>query len=122
MIFNAVEEILQLSLDAFVHNDLTAARYVEPLEQVIDELKETLRTRHILRLQQGECTISAGFIWSDLLTNLERISDHCSNIAGCVFDVAHNNMNLHETLKNVRNNSVEYNQDYKKYKELYLLP
>lgn len=122
VIFNAVEEILQLSLDAFVHNDLTAARYVEPLEQVIDELKETLRTRHILRLQQGECTISAGFIWSDLLTNLERISDHCSNIAGCVFDVAHNNMNLHETLKNVRNNSAEYNQDYKKYKEHYLLP
>ncbi len=122
VIFNAVEEILQLSLDAFVHNDLTAARYVEPLEQVIDELKETLRTRHILRLQQGECTISAGFIWADLLTDLERISDHCSNIAGCVFDVAHNNMNLHESLKNVRNNSSEYHHDYKKYKETYQLP
>ena len=71
---------------------------VEPLEQVIDGLKEQMRTRHILRLQQGLCSIDAGFIWADLLTNLERTSDHCSNIAGCVIDMAQGNMNIHKIL------------------------
>ena len=121
VIFDAVNEILDLSLASFVDNDLQTASLVEPLEQIIDELKEHLRTRHILRLQQGECTISAGFIWSDLLTNLERTSDHCSNIAGCVLDVANNNMNIHESQQNVRNNSEEYNQKYQEYKQKYAL-
>ncbi len=121
IIFDAVNEIMDLSLASFVDNNLQAASLVEPLEQIIDELKEHLRTRHILRLQQGECTISAGFIWSDLLTNLERTSDHCSNIAGCVFDAANNNMNIHESLQNVRNNSEEYNQKYQEYKQKYAL-
>ena len=67
---------------------------VEPLEQVIDQLKEQLRTRHILRMQKGDCSIDAGFAWSDLLTNLERTADHCSNIAGCVIDIAHGNMDI----------------------------
>ena len=76
----AVGEILDLSLKAFVDNDMQAAHEVEPLEQVIDDLKEQLRTKHILRLQQGECSMEAGFVWADLLTNLERTSDHCSKI------------------------------------------
>ena len=85
----AVRDILDLSLNAFLHDDLNAASMVEPLEQVIDQLKEQLRTRHILRVQKGDCSIDAGFAWSDLLTNLERTADHCSNIAGCVIDIAH---------------------------------
>ncbi|MCI7146769.1 MAG: Na/Pi cotransporter family protein, partial [Firmicutes bacterium] len=86
----AINEILDLSTNAFIYNDLESASKVESLEQVIDGLKEQMRTRHILRLQQGECSIDAGFVWSDLLTNLERTSDHCSNIAGCVLDMAQN--------------------------------
>ncbi|MBQ5521251.1 MAG: Na/Pi cotransporter family protein, partial [Oscillospiraceae bacterium] len=82
----AVTEILNLSFSAFSEEDIEAARKTEPLEEVIDMLKEDLRTRHFLRLQRGECSVAAGFVWSDLLTNLERVSDHCSNISGCVLD------------------------------------
>jgi phosphate:Na+ symporter len=88
-ITSAVEEILDLTLAAFLNKDMDAAVRVEPLEKIIDALKEQLRTRHILRLQQGDCTMDAGFIWSDLLTNLERTAAHCSNIAGCIMDNAH---------------------------------
>lgn len=109
-ICRAVSEILDLSLNAFENDDLSTARKVEPLEQVIDDLKEQLRTKHILRLQQGECSMEAGFVWSDLLTNLERTSDHCSNIAGCMIDMADNNMNLHESLKEVRLNNPEFDR------------
>lgn len=115
----AVGEILDLSLKAFVDNDMQAAREVEPLEQVIDDLKEQLRTKHILRLQQGECSMEAGFVWSDLLTNLERTSDHCSNIAGCIIDMADNNMNLHETLKEVRKNNPEFDEMRDSFAEKY---
>ena len=115
----AVGEILDLSLKAFVNNDMQAAHEVEPLEQVIDDLKEQLRTKHILRLQQGECSMEAGFVWSDLLTNLERTSDHCSNIAGCIIDMADNNMNLHETLKEVRKNNPEFDEMRDSFAEKY---
>jgi len=111
----AVNEILDLSLTAFLSDDLKAASMVEPLEQVIDGLKEQLRTRHILRMQQGTCSIDAGFIWSDLLTNLERTSDHCSNIAGCVIDMAHHNMNIHESLRSIRNDSEDFQQKFRAY-------
>ena len=95
----ATLEIVTLSHQAFVDEDATKANFVEPLEQVIDRMKELLRTRHIDRLRLGECGIEAGFVWSDLITNMERVSDHCSNIAGCVMDTQNQNMNLHETLK-----------------------
>ena len=111
----ATREILRLSLDAFVKGDLEAAYRVEPLEQVIDDLKNTMRARHIQRLQQGECTIEAGFVWSDLLTNLERVSDHCSNIAGCVLDMTLGNMNLHESLDATRKGDAEYAREYAEY-------
>ena len=93
---------------------------VEPLEQVIDVLKEQMRTRHILRLQQGLCSIDAGFIWADLLTNLERTSDHCSNIAGCVIDMAQGNMNIHEILREAKNRSEDFRQKYKTFAGKYL--
>ena len=117
----AVSHILDLSLAAFLQNDLDAAARVEPLEQVIDQLKEQLRTCHILRLQRGECTIGAGFTWLDLLTNLERTADHCSNIAGCVIDVAHDNMNLHQSLRDARNDSQEFRERFKAYQHKYAL-
>ena len=92
---------------------------VEPLEQVIDELKEKLRTSHIRRLSKGECSIEAGFVWSDLLNNLERISDHCSNIAGCIIEAAHNDLTLHEGLRGIRSSSNEYFDKYKEYHKKY---
>lgn len=115
----AVSEILTLSLTAFRNSDMASAAKVEPLEQVVDGLKETLRSRHIARLQQGECTISAGFVLSDLLTNLERVADHCSNIAGCVIDTAKNNMNLHESLRAVRAGDEEFRRLAQLYSEKY---
>ena len=121
VISSAVEEILGLSLTAFLSDDLNAASMIEPLEQVIDQLKEQLRTRHILRLQQGGCSIEAGFVWSDLLTNLERTADHCSNIAGCVIDMAHHNMNLHESLREFREESEDFREKFKAFARKYSL-
>lgn len=112
---NAVDEILQLSFTAFANGDADAVSAISPLEHVIDELKEKLRTNHTLRLQQGSCTIDLGFTWSDLLTDLERISDHCSNIAGCLLDFARHDMNFHKNLRAVKN----YGEDYRQKLEYY---
>ncbi len=118
----AVEEILDLSLEAFLEQDLEAAAAVEPLEQVIDRLKEQMRTRHILRMQQGGCSITAGFVWSDMLTDLERTADHCSNIAGCMLDMALQDMSLHEHLRKFRDGSEEFGRRFREYEEKYALP
>lgn len=117
----AVEEILTLSMSAFLNNDLNAASMVEPLEQVINRLKEQMRTRHILRLQQGNCSTTAGFIWSDLLTDLERTADHCSNIAGCMTDISQGSMNLHESLREIREGSGDFLPKYNEYARKYSL-
>ena len=118
----AVRDILTLALRAFREQDVDAAGQVEPLEQVIDDLKEQMRTRHILRLQQGQCSIETGFVWCDLLTDLERTSDHCSNIAGCVIDAAQHDLNLHETLCSVRHSDGTYRQRLDACAEVYRLP
>ena len=118
----AVRDILTLALRAFREQDMDAAGQVEPLEQVIDGLKEQMRTRHILRLQQGQCSIETGFVWCDLLTDLERTSDHCSNIAGCVIDAAQHDLNLHETLRSVRHSDGTYRQRLDTCAEVYRLP
>jgi len=117
----AVDEILDLSLTAFINDDLEAASLVEPLEQVIDGLKEQLRARHILRMQKGGCTIEAGFVWADLLTDFERTADHCSNIAGCVLDMAHQKLDLHEYLREVRTTSSDFKAKYETYVRKYSL-
>lgn len=119
---DAVCEVLDLSIDAFVNTDLEAARRVEPLEQVIDHLKEEMRTRHIVRLQQGSCGIGNGFVWSDLLTSLERTADHCSNIAGCVIDLANHDMNTHESLRLLRDSDPNFKAEYSAYAQKYRLP
>ena len=118
----AIGEILDLSLRSFERQDVALAELVEPLEQVIDTLKEQMRTRHILRMQQGHCSIEAGFVWSDLLTNLERTSDHCSNIAGCVIDAAHHNLNLHETLRAAHSDTHAFRSEFERYAAKYALP
>ncbi len=118
---DAVSEILDLSLAAFLQEDLRTAGLVEPLEQVIDELKEQLRTNHILRLQKEKCSIAAGFVWSDLLTDLERVSDHCSNIAGCVMDLSAGTLNLHQTIRAMREDRNEYAERYESYSRQFAL-
>ena len=118
----AVRDILALAVRAFREQDMDAAGQVEPLEQVIDDLKEQMRTRHILRLQQGQCSIETGFVWCDLLTDLERTSDHCSNIAGCVIDAAQHDLNLHETLRSVRHSDGTYRRRLDTCAEVYRLP
>ena len=118
----AIREILSLSLKAFERHDTAIASQVEPLEQVIDTLKEQMRTRHILRMQQGQCSIEAGFVLSDLLTDLERTSDHCSNIAGCIIDASRHNLNLHETLREAKAADSGFRSTFHSYAEKYQLP
>ncbi len=121
VISNAVAEVSRLALEAFLNNDLTAARRVEPLSAVVDSLKEELRMHHILRLQQGECSIEAGFVWTDILTDMKRVSDHSSNIAGCVLDMMHHRMNLHESLRAWRADADEFKQEYDYYARRFAL-
>ena len=121
VLVSAVDEIVDLSFQAFRDNDLEKAYQVEPLEQVIDDLKEKLRVHHILRLQQGTCGIETGFVWSDLLTALERVGDHCSNIAGCIIDAAHHDMNTHEALRSARIENEQFGEEYKAYAAKYSL-
>ena len=121
VLIGAVSEILNTAERAFSEKDLAAAAQVEPLKQVIVALKEQMRTRHILRMQQGHCSIEAGFVWSDLLTDLERTADHCSNIAGCVLDAANHGLNLHETLRTMRTDDPDFRRAYGTYAEKYRL-
>ena len=119
---SAVSEVLDLALAAFLNNDLEAAAAVEPLEEVIDGLRAALRDRHILRLQRGQCTVETGFVWSDLLTCLERTSDHCSNIAACLMDMAHHNMNHHETVRLFRTQGEGFREKHAAFAAKYPLP
>ena len=118
---DAVGEIVDLTSRAFLQDDLALARQVEPLEQVIDKLKDELRANHIARLQRGECSLAAGFVLSDLLTNLERVSDHCSNIAGCLLDMKNERIDLHKYLGDVKSGSNEFLLQYNAFEEKYKL-
>lgn len=119
VLFGAVDEISELSLSAFLKNDYEAAFKVEPLEQVIDRLKEQMRTSHIMRLQRGECSVGVGFVLADLLTDLERTADHCSNIAGCIIEMSRHKMNLHESLREMKSDSEYFKKQFKIYAEKY---
>ncbi len=121
IISDAVLEVMDLSVTSFVNNDASLALKVECLEEVVDNLKEEMRTNHTKRLQKGECNLEIGFIWSDLLTNFERVSDHCSNIAGSVVDLQHHDMNTHSSLKSLRYKNEEFDELYGDYKKKYSL-
>ena len=118
----AVFEILDLALDAFRTNDVRKAELIEPLEEVVDDLKEQLRKRHIYRLQKGECTIEMGFVLSDMLTNLERVADHCSNVAGRIIEKQNRNLYMHNYTDNVRAFNKDFNSQYEAYAKKYALP
>ncbi len=115
----AVDEILALSIEALVNEDLEKAAFVEPLEQVIDKLKRVIKNGHISRLRQGDCTMELGFILSDLLTNYERISDHCSNIAVCFIEIANDSFETHEYLKQVKAGGANFDEMFEFYNQKY---
>ncbi|MBE6542594.1 MAG: Na/Pi cotransporter family protein, partial [Ruminococcaceae bacterium] len=117
---SALSEILDITLYSFENNDPDAATNVEPLEQVIDKLKAKLRDSHIVRLQNGDCTVEAGFIWADLLTSMERTSDHCSNVAACVIDSLERNLNIHESLREMKSGDAHFAEQYEAYVQKYL--
>lgn len=123
VIVNAVSEILDMSINAFVNNDVNLAKNVEPLEDVIDQLRSDLKTRHIERLRNGKCTIELGFILQDLLTNFERVSDHCSNIAVYLIQINDNSMDTHEYMNELKKlDRSEFMDEFNDYKNKYILP
>ena len=112
---NAVVEILELSLRAYNENDLDAAAEIESLEQVVDDLRDKIKLNHIIRLQKSECTIEHGFVLSDILTNFERVSDHCANIGGCVVEIAqYDALDMHKYNKK-KHKSSDFEKKYKEY-------
>lgn len=118
---NAIDEILSITTSAYEDNDLDTAAKVEPLEQVIDGLTSDIKTKHIERLQHGECTIEMGFILSDILNNYERVSDHCSNIAVAVIEAEHDTFDAHRYLNGVKYGNNEFNNIYDSYSKKYYL-
>ena len=121
VLLSAVSDIVELTFRAFLSNDLSAAMAVEPLEEVVDDLTDAMRSGHIQRLQQGSCSIETGFVWTDLLTSLERVGDHCSNIAGCVIDLHRHDMNTHEALRQNRKGNARFDKLYAEYSAKYHL-
>ena len=117
----AIKEIVQLTNTAFINDDMHSAVLVEPLEQVIDNIKAKIKSKHIERLQNSECTIELGFVLSDLLNNLERISDHCSNIAGCIIEIAHNSLGMHEYFSKLKKDDTFFKEHYGSYLDKYLV-
>ena len=102
VLLTALNDIMALAFDSFAANDPMAAREVEPLEETIDQLIEEIKVRHIHRLQTGECTIQLGFVLNDLLTNFERVSDHCSNIAVCVIESQADDLDPHAYISRLK--------------------
>ncbi len=121
VLLSATKEVLDLAIEAYLYNDLEKAEKVEPLEEVIDTLKDQLRMRHIHRLQRGLCSIEAGFVWADLITNLERVADHCSNLAGCVIEMSREKLDLHEYLDNLKLDNSDFVSSFEHYASKYSL-
>ena len=120
---SALKEILNNTTLAFINNDVELAMKIEPLEQVIDKIRDKLKEAHVRRLTNGECTIELGFVFSDLITNFERISDHCSNIAIGIIEINKNTYGVHEYLHELKNSDdIQFNEDYQAYKKKYALP
>lgn len=105
---DALREIIQLAVDAYVHNDLEKAKMVEPLEQVINGLNAELKQRHIKRLRKGKCTIELGWVLQDLLTNMERVADHCSNIGVGIIEIKENEFETHSYLGALKEANVKW--------------
>ncbi len=120
---SAVHKIVHMSVNAYTHNDLENAKMVEPLEQVINGLNAEMKQRHIRRLRKGKCTIELGWILQDLLTNIERVADHCSNIAICLIEVKENEFDTHNYIEELRENNAKwYKHAIYVYRDKFALP
>ncbi|MGI6029617.1 MAG: Na/Pi cotransporter family protein [Candidatus Heteroscillospira sp.] len=117
----AVSEVVATTVRSFAQNDLEMAKEVEPLEDVIDELIDEAKSRHIARLQHNACTIELGFVFTDYLTNMERISDHCSNVAVCLLEVSSSAMDAHSYLSNMKE-QPRFKELFSIYRNKYQLP
>ncbi len=123
VLFRALEDILDLTVRAFSEQDLSIARKIEPLEEVVDALCAEMKNRHIIRLQEKTCTIEQGFIFTDLLTNVERVSDHCSNIAVNLIQISENSFDNHQYLNELKKeDNEEFVRKFDEYSIKYLLP
>ncbi len=123
VIISALTEILDMAVRAFATGDIVLASHVEPLEEVIDQLVESARMRHIARLKRGECTIELGFVLSDILNNIERISDQCSNVAVCMIETQKNSFDTHSYLHDVKSSADSgFDEEFNKYINKYVLP
>ena len=117
---NAVSDIVNIAERAFATNDLELATDIEPLEQVVDDLKDKIKRNHILRLQKSECTIEHGFILADILNNFERVSDHCSNVGCCLIELfTEDSLDMHKYLHHVKSDSEVFQKKYREYREKY---
>ena len=121
VLFGAVREVTELAVRAFVGCDTAAANRIDPLEQVVDDLKDDLRNRHIQRLQRGECSTTLGFVFTDILTDLERISDHCSNIAMSVLQMRASSFETHSFEAELKRTDAFYAELYGEYSAKYSL-
>ena len=118
----AITDILTKTKEACATNDVELAAKVEPLEQAIDDLIDRIKLHHVMRLQQGECTIELGFVLNDLLTSYERVSDHCSNVAGCIIEISKfGALDMHKYLSDVKHGSENFSQKYNEYTHKYHL-
>ena len=118
----AVREILSTAVGAFVNNDPQLAARVEPLEEIIDGLCDQMKSHHVVRLQSGFCTLNQGFVFNDLLTNYERVADHCSNIAVAIIELESDSFDTHEYLSSVRAlKTNSFDKYYEEYKQEYHL-
>ena len=118
----AVDEVLRLALRSLTEQDEKSAHMVEPLEELIDDLSDELKHRHIDRLQKGLCTLQHGFIFNDLITNLERISDHCSNIAIAMIELEKDAFDTHDYVESLMaRKDEEFSRYFQQFKEKYAL-
>ncbi len=118
----AINDIADITMSGFLNNDVNSVLEVEPLEEVVDKLRDEIKAHHVIRLQKSECTIEHGFVLSDLLTNFERVSDHCSNIACCVFEISkYDSLDMHKYLAKVKVGNPEFDRRFDEYSEKYSL-
>lgn len=119
---NALSEIAELTMKAFCEDDLVAAKRIEPLEQVVDIIISEIKDNHVKRLQEGKCTIELGFMLNDLLNNMERVSDHCSNVAACIIQLKDSTFATHEYLNEIKTSQdEEFKKEFEEYKNKYSL-
>jgi len=121
VMYRAIGDIIDLTLDSFISEDIDSACLVEPFEELIDNLIDQMKDNHVKRLQKGECSLSNGYVFNDILTDLERISDHCSNIALAVIELSHQSLEFHDYIIKLRETKV-FEENYHNFSQKYILP